>query len=160
VTTHLRIFSTLALLGATLAGLAQYRPAWAADHSLDWWNLADLREQTRRDERELAECDQGKAERAARQAARAAVIKDLRAGRLSLAQAAAEFLRLVAGISPVQPQLIKADAAATELEHVCRQVVSWAEADAAAESPAAARQTRERLEQELSRLLAQHDGAI
>jgi hypothetical protein len=155
-----RALSLVALAATTLLGLSQYRPAWAQRAGLDWWSLPELCEEVRRGEQQLAEMGaqtQGAIERLR---TRTKVIEDLRAGRLTLVQAAARFRRLnaltPAGGLDLRGHLV----GATEEERLCRQVICWAEAADRPEAPSIAEQTRERLEAELQRLLAKNKGVI
>jgi hypothetical protein len=149
-----RALSVLALLAMALAGLSQYRPAWAGRMGLDWWSLPDLHDEIRRNEEQDAQINRREQAVIARLVAKSAVIDDLRSGRLTLARAAAEFRRLNA--LPPACALDPGECCAGEGERLCRQVIFWAMAadrDQAATS-------RERLEAELTRLLAEHNGIV
>jgi hypothetical protein len=152
---YVRAMYCVALLGTALVGLSQYRPAWAASVSLDWWSLPELCEQVRQGERELADGEPHREALLGRMSAKAEVIEDLRAGRLTLRRAAARFRRLNAapGAATALPGRF---AGAPEEERLCRQVISWA----AAADPNESAPTRRRLEEELARLLAQNGGAL
>jgi hypothetical protein len=93
----------------------------------------------------------------ARLAAKARVVADLRAGRLTLPQAAARFRRL--NDAPCT-DLARRLRGATEEERLCRQVIRWAESTAQGESPGEAEQTRDGLEAELDGLLARTNGNL
>jgi hypothetical protein len=156
---YVRTLSCLALLGTSLVALSQYRPSWAAELNLDWWNLPELREDIRREkERE------GKLRRdtgIARCAAREEVTQDLLAGRLTLPQAAARFRALNAAVGPNVPPLGLWFPGATEEERLCRQVIAWVEsASTVPRSPGSGRTARRRLVAELTALLDQGHGVI
>jgi hypothetical protein len=157
---YVRMVSALTLLATALLGLSQYRPAWAAQAGFDWWSLPEVYQELRRGEQESAALAPRTEAALERLRARVQVIEDLRAGRLTLVQAAAHFRRLNAlpAARPVNPgQLF---AGATEEERLCRQVIFWADA-ADRNVPSAVReQTRRRLEAELECLLASDHGLI
>jgi hypothetical protein len=153
---YVRILSCIALLGTALLALSHYRPAWASRYGLDWWSLPEMHEQIRSGEQALldkqADCEAVEA----RIAVKAEVIDALVAGRLTLAEAAARFRKLNASAGAPPTAVKGAFPGATEEERLCRQVISWTTCVGSYES---AHQTRERLEAELGRLLAQ-DGGI
>jgi hypothetical protein len=155
-----RMMSFVALLGTTLIGLSQYRPAWAARAGLDWWSLPELCEEYRHGEQELAAQEAQGRGMVERLRARGEVIDDLRAGRLTLVQAAARF-RGLNGLAPeASYDLSHHMAGATEEERLCRQVIYWAEGAERTVPPTAREQTRRCLEAELDRLLAENNGVI
>ena len=151
-----RAFSVIALLGMALASLSQCRPAWAASLGLDWWNLPEMHEEMRRFEQEHARMNEREQAVIARLVAKSEVIRDLRAGRLTLALAAAKFGRLNALPPECPPDLGEYGDCAGEGERLCRQVIYWV----IAADPAQAEVLRGRLETELARLLAENNGAI
>jgi len=155
-----RMTSLVALIGTTLIGLAQYRPAWAARAGLDWWSLPEACEELRRGEQELASQEAQGRVMVERLRTRIEVVEDLRAARLTLVQAAARFRRLNA-VPPECPIILcHYVAGATEEERLCRQVLFWVEGQERTSPPTAGQQTRQRLEAELGRLLAENHGAI
>jgi hypothetical protein len=149
-----RALSVLALLAMALAGLSQYRPAWAQRMGLDWWTLPDLHDEIRRYEEQDARINRREQAVIARLVAKSAVIDDLRSGRLSLARAAANFRRLNA--LPPACALDPGEGHAGEGERLCRQVILWA----MAANPKQAETSRERFEAELTCLLAEHNGIV
>jgi hypothetical protein len=155
-----RMMSFVAVLGTVLIGLAQYRPAWAVQAGLDWWCLPELCEQVRRGEEELAAQEPHGRAMVERLRARGAVTNELRAGRLTLVQAAARFRSLNVYPPDSVPDLRRFLPGATDEERLCRQAIFWAEGSDPAMSPAARELTRRRLEAELNRLLAENNGAI
>jgi hypothetical protein len=157
---YVRTLSVVALLGTALAALNQYRPAWAARMQFDWWSLPALHEQIRRGEQESADLDARCREITARVLAREAVIRDLRAGRLTLAQAAARFRDINGPDGKAPLEVAGRFGGATEEERLCRQVIAWAEVVARYESPGAAEPMRRGLEAELAALLARNSGVI
>jgi hypothetical protein len=158
---YVRALSCVALVGMALAALNEYRPAWAARAGLDWWSLPELHAQLRRCEQEQAALGQVGATVVARAAAKERVSADLRAGRLTLLQAAVRFRALGAAPSCPGVDLRGHYAGATEDERTCRQVISWvAGAVAQDESPDASEEVRRRLEAELANLLERHHGVI
>jgi hypothetical protein len=157
---YVRALSFLALLSMGLTALSQYRPAWAARLDLDWWSLPELQEQLRHGKQESAELDAGGAAVVGRVLAKDRVIRELRDGRLTLAEAAAHFGALNAAGGESRVNLVSHYPGATEQERLCRQVIRWAESVAKTESHAAAEQLRQRLEDELACLLAQDGGAV
>jgi hypothetical protein len=154
-----RVMAVMALLGTALIGLGQYRPAWATQVDLDWWNLPELYDELRRGQQELEAQEQQRQAAVERLWARAAIIGDLRAGRQTLVQAAARFRRLNASAPEGPIDLRQHVPGATEEERVCRQVIYWAES-ADCPAPTARGEVRRRLEEELDRLLAEHNGTI
>jgi hypothetical protein len=149
-----RALSVLALLAIALAGLSQYRPAWAERMGLDWWSLPDLHDEIRRYEEQDAQINRREQAVIARLVAKSAVIDDMRTGRLSLARAAAKFRRL--NTLPPACALDPGECSAGEGERLCRQVIFWA----IAADPAHAAASRERFEAELTCLLAEHNGIV
>jgi hypothetical protein len=154
---HTRMFSCAAMLGAALTGLGQYRPAWAENTGLDWWNLPTLYQ-------EMRDGEQGLIERQHRgdlvvewAASRGRVITDLRAGKVTLAQAAARFRALDTPLEGVIHRT-EVNCPGTSNERLCRQIIGWA---SSAEGSADAREKmRKGLEAELRRLLDEHGGAV
>ena len=158
---YVRALSCLALVGTALAALHEYRPAWAARAGLDWWSLPDLQAQLRRAEQQQAALGQGDGVTLARMTGKEAVTRDLRAGRLTLLQAAARFRALNASPGGPAADLRAHFAGTTAEERVCRQVISWTQAAVSQdESPAAGRHTGRRLEAELAGLLERNHGVI
>jgi hypothetical protein len=155
-----RTMSFVALLGMVLIGLGQYRPAWAVQAGLDWWNLPELCEQVRRGEEKLAAQEPRGRAMVERFRARGAVTEELRAGRLTLVQAAARFRNLNAYPPDSVPDLRHYVPGATDEERLCRQVIFWAEGSDPAMPLAARKWTRRQLEAELDRLLAENNGII
>jgi hypothetical protein len=151
-----RIVSFIALLGMALAGLSQYRPAWAAGMGLDWWSLPELLDELHRCEEQREQLDRSDQVVIARLVAKSAVIDDLRAGRLTLAQAAASFGRLSVPPQRRTPGCGEYVADDRRGERLCRMVIRWALAENSARTPA----LRDRLEQELARLLSEDRGTI
>src|SRR5262245_55903382 len=122
-----RTAAFVVLFVSALAGLAQYRPAWAAQVDLDWWSLPELCEDLQHGEQESDVQEARRQAAVDRLGARVAVIDDLRARRLTLAQAAARFRRLNATPGGRPVDLSRHMAGATEEERLCRQVIAWAE---------------------------------
>ncbi len=151
-----RLLSIIALLGMALAGLSQYHPTWAAPLGLDWWSLPELRDEMRRCEEQQAQMTLREQAVIARLVAKSAVSDDLRAGRLSLAQAAIKFGELNAMPPQCPADLGEYGSAVSEGERLCRQVIYWV----VASQPGSAPELRARLENELTRLLAEHNGVL
>jgi hypothetical protein len=156
---YVRTLSCLALLCMSLATLSQYRPTWAAEWDLDWWNLPELQEEIRCGKQREAELSRGTG--IARCAVREEVTQELLAGRLTLPEAAARFRALNAAAGPSVPPLGLWFAGATEEERLCRQVIAWTEsASTSPRSPGSSLPARRRLEAELNALLEQGHGVI
>jgi hypothetical protein len=154
-----RVMAVMALLGTALIGLGQYRPAWAVQVDLDWWNLPELYEELRRGQQDLEAREAQRRAAVERLRVRAAIIEDLRAGRLTLVQAAAHFRRLNALATDCAIDLREHIAGKTEEERACRQVIYWADS-AERPAPAVRGQTRRHLEAELDALLAENHGVL
>jgi hypothetical protein len=141
---HARALAYVALIGMTLAALTRMPTALGARLDLEWGSLSELQEVVRSGNEKNAELESRIQEARARVTAKGEVIRDLRGGRLTLAQAAARF-RDVEDVRDPGPR---------EQERLCREVIRWAEADAQTESWTAGERTRRRLESELAGLLA------
>ncbi len=152
---YVRTLSCVALLGLALGAVSQYRPAWAVRMQLDWWSLPELQEEVRHGESRSARLDARCHELTARLTGKDAAIRDLRAGRLTLLQAAARFRDLNGADDTAAIDRWGRFAGATQEERLCRQVIQWAGAAGPAGEP-----TRRRLEAELADLLARNNGSI
>jgi hypothetical protein len=155
-----RVLSCLALLGMTIGALSQYRPAWAAQFSLDWWTIPELIEQMHRHEQQQAERAGRRQTMFARLSARGKIVQELLAKRLTLVAAAEQFRALYITLGEASEGELSHFSGATEAERLCRQVISWAENAARVQSPDTAPLVRQCLESELMALLTQGHGSI
>lgn len=121
-----RTLAPAALLGAVLAGVFTLAPAWTQAAGLDVWNYRAVeREHAAEVERCEALADE-MADLARRNAVKRGVICDLRAGRVDLAGAAAEFLRLEEA-RPHQLASMRAQFPdGSDLKRAARSVLVWA----------------------------------
>lgn len=115
-----------ALLGAALLAVFTLAPAWTQAAGLDVWNYSAVeREHAAEVERFEALTDEMD-DLARRNAVKRGVICDLRAGRVDLAGAAAEFLRL----EEARPRLLASLRAqfsdGPDLKRAARSVLIWA----------------------------------
>src|SRR5262249_56564031 len=98
---HARALAYVALIGMTVAALTRMPSALAARLDLEWGSLSELQEAVRSGNEKNAELESRIQEARARVTAKGEVIRDLRGGRLTLAQAAARVPD--AGVRPGPP---------------------------------------------------------
>jgi hypothetical protein len=89
-----RSLASLGLMLATLAGLAQTRPAWMHDLGMDWWGLPELYRVIDSERERKQQIDAYGDVVQARYRAKQAVLEELLAGRMALVKAAALFRAL------------------------------------------------------------------
>ena len=147
-----------AAAGAVLAGANRLQPRWAADSGLDLWNFPEVQGLLERESRKSEEMDQAAPLLLRRIVERRRVTAEVRAGRLTLFEAAARFGKLNAGPGEygIQQTVQSVYPGDSYEEKLCRQVIRHVELEAASESPGAAEAAVARLEAELEDHMLRH----
>jgi hypothetical protein len=152
---------TLTVLGLASTALSVFRPSWAAHLGLDVWNLPELERRLAASERlgqELKEKDRIIMDRVT---AKDEVIRELMAGRLTLAEAAGHFRRL--NDEPREcrgPGVDCCFPGQTETERYYRQVLLWVEIETRHCEPSQAEEVMCRLEADFAAFLEQQSAEL
>ena len=154
-----RLFLSVSLLAALLAGVARLRPEWVSVPGLDGSGPSDAGRQMEAERQRAALLDRRNEVVSRRLDAKNVVVGQLLDGRMTLAEAAAWFKAL--NESPADcPAVAHGEfPGASEGERLCRQVIGWAQAERAGQSASQAEATNARLEEELQTLLGR-DGTV
>jgi hypothetical protein len=154
-----RLFLSVSLLAALLAGVARLRPDWVSGLGLDGSGPSDVGRQMEAERQRAALLDRRHEVVRRRLDAKNMVVGQLLDGRLTLAEAAAWFKAL--NESPADcPAVSHGESpGASEGERLCRQVIGWVQAERAGQSASQAEATSVRLEEELQTLL-RRDGTV
>jgi hypothetical protein len=118
-----RSLASLGLMLATLAGLAQTRPAWMHDLGMDWWELPELYRGIDTERERRQEIDAYGEVVLARYQAKVAVLDELIAGRLALAKAAALFRAIDQAMPQGREHIDRFLVGMGEGERTCREVL-------------------------------------
>jgi hypothetical protein len=154
-----RVFLSVSLLAALLAGAARLRPDWVSGLGLDGSAPPDVRRQMEAERQRAALLDRRTEVVRRRLDAKNEIVGQLVDGRLTLAEAAAWFKAL--NESPADCPAVPHGEfpGASEGERLCRQVMSWVRADLSRQSASQAEAMSVRLEEELRTLLGR-DGTV
>jgi hypothetical protein len=144
-----RLLIGLTLAGALLSGLSQYHPAWATRLGLDWWSLPELQERLRQGKEESVRLRRRSEEVFRRLVAKEEVAREVRAGRLSLREAAARFAALDGSAGEGPPPFACWPYCSAEDERLCRQVIAWVRTDPTGRRASPAETVARRLEEQL-----------
>jgi hypothetical protein len=147
----LSLIVVTALVGLSFAGLACLRPALLEEAGLDVWDWPQYQMALLTEADREQELDQSFADLFRRREARAAVGRELIAGRVTLAEATQRILDLTTEADVVRHNARAWYAAATDEENLGRYVIDFA-CDLLRDEPARARELRQHLLTELRSL--------
>ena len=146
-----RCFVTAVVLSASAIVLVLADPAWARAVGLDVWNYPDLQQEFREAATQSEELDAADEHMLRRIEVKEALIRDLIAGRTTLAEVTAVFHEMTHSQPKSMVVIRYTFAGDTDQEKVARSVIGYAVLRA---SPAERDALEHRLEAELKRMLA------
>jgi hypothetical protein len=141
-----------------LAGVLLVHPAWLSDAGLDLWNLPELYASLESSNQEMADLSRRQKSLLSRLNTRQEVLRALRAGGLSLVEAASRFGEVNHEEPETMSYVREMYPGHSDEERVCRQVMAWARADMGGD-PGTGHAALLRLEAELEAYLKQHESA-
>ena len=144
----LRLAGCAALAGLLITGGCALRPSLFADLGLDWWTWPKSLWQHDVEHARDAELTRRWQGAAWRTGAKDRICRELIAGRLTLAEAARQFMELPGTTEAMWQDIRDRFAGATAEESMSRRVIEWA-CDLLAREPARAEALRRRLLAEL-----------